>query len=304
MGSHGNKEDNASELKSYFSLRKIADATSEYSDAKYVIFGVPFDNTSSFRRGSRLAPDAIRLAYDNLESYEFAYDVDFASLGMSDLGNLQVTEDAEEVVDYVQSVTKMILDDGKIPIMLGGEHSITTGIIRNLPDVNLVIIDAHSDFRYEYFGNKFNHACVTRRALEILGPNRITSIGTRSVSLEEIRSPEWKDVTFIPAREVNRKGIEFAIRQILAQDPEKIYLSIDMDGVDPSFAPGVGTPEPYGLNHTDVCDLIEAISGRMVGMDIVEITPVYDNGNTSMLAAKFIQNFIGAKETVRRKKEL
>ena len=301
MGGHGNQEDNASELKSYFSYRKIADASSGYSDAKYVIFGVPFDNTSSFRRGSRLAPDAIRLAYDNLESYEFTYDVDFTSVGIADLGNLQVTEDAEEVVDYVQSVTRTIVKNGKIPIMLGGEHSITTGVIRNLPDVHLVIIDAHSDFRYEYFGNKFNHACITRRALEILGPGRIFSIGTRSVSMEEITSPEWHNVTFIPARDVRRKGMKHAVQKILEAAPKRIYLSIDMDGVDPAFAPGVGTPEPYGLSHTDVSDLIEELSGMIIGMDIVEITPVYDNGNTSMLAAKFIQNFIGSKESSHRR---
>ena len=295
MGSDGKTKDHASELSDLFSFRKIADANSSYENAKYVIFGVPFDGTSSFRRGSRLAPESIRLAYDNLESYEFGYEVDFTSSRICDLGNLSVGEDASDVVDSVQAVTQTIFSDGKIPIMLGGEHSVTVGAIRNLKDAMMIIIDAHSDFRDEYMGNPLNHACVTRRSLEVLGKNKICSIGTRSVSKEERESKSWNDVTFIPAARVKREGIDRIIEEI-DNSADRIYFSIDIDGIDPAYAPGAGTPEPYGLMDTDVRSLIDHFSERIIGFDIVEITPVYDNGNTSMLAAKLIQNFIASRE--------
>ncbi len=298
MGSDGRQEDNAPELMGLFSLRRIADATSSYGSAKYVIFGVPFDGTSSFRRGSRLAPDSVRLAYDNLESFDFHYGVNFPLVPICDLGNMQVGEDVSEVIDTVEAATAEIFRDGKIPVMIGGEHSVTVGAVRNIGrDCTMIIIDAHSDFREEYMGNRYNHACVTRRSLEILGPGRIYSVGTRSVSLEEYNSKEWKEVRFFTADEVRSKGISSVVNEIEKASPGRIYFSIDMDGIDPSEAPGVGTPEPYGLRAMEVRELIRHFAKRIVGFDIVEMTPVYDNGNTSMLAAKLIQDFIGSRES-------
>ncbi len=296
MGDNGNQKDHASELSLLFSHRKIADAQAPYEEARYVIFGVPFDGTSSFRRGSRLAPDTIRLAYDNLESFDFQYRVNFPDIPICDLGDLYVEEDAEEVVNDIERSVRHMVNDGKIPIMLGGEHSLTTGLVRNFPNSTMIIIDAHSDFRDEYMGNKFNHACITRRSLEILGPGKIFSIGTRSVSREEFESPEWNDVRFVTANEVREKGISEVIGEIEKKAGSQIYFSIDMDGIDPSEAPGVGTPEPYGIGSDDVRALINHFAERIVGFDIVEMTPVYDNGNTSMLAAKLIQDFIGSRE--------
>lgn len=284
----------------FFSFRKIADATSEYRDSRYVVFGVPFDGTSSFRRGSRLAPDSVRLAYDNLESFDFQYGVNFPSVPICDIGNMQVGEDVSDVIDTIEMVTSEIMRDGKIPVMLGGEHSLTVGAVRNIgKDATMIIIDAHSDFRDEYMGNKYNHACVTRRSLDILGPGRIFSVGTRSVSLEEFTSREWKDVRFFTADEVRSNGISSVIDEIEKSSPGRIYFSIDMDGIDPSEAPGVGTPEPYGLMAVEVRALIRHFAKRIIGFDLVEMTPVYDNGNTSMLAAKLIQDFIGSRESVR-----
>ncbi len=297
MGDNGHQKDHAAELSLLFSHRKIADAHASYEDARYVIFGVPFDGTSSFRRGSRLAPDTIRLAYDNLESFDFQYKVNFPDVHICDLGDLYVEEDAEEVVNDIERSVKHIVDDGKIPIMLGGEHSLTTGMVRNFPDSSMIIIDAHSDFRDEYMGNKFNHACITRRSLEILGEGKIFSVGTRSVSKEEFDSPEWPKVRFVSANEVRERGISQVIEEIEKTAGKEIYFSIDMDGIDPSEAPGVGTPEPYGISSEDVRALINHFADRIVGFDVVEMTPVYDNGNTSMLAAKLIQDFIGSKES-------
>ncbi len=295
MGSNGKKENNAAELKSHFSYSKIADALSDYDDAEYVIFGVPFDNTSSFRRGSRLSPNSIRYAYNNLESYEVNYNVNLLDCNICDLGDLPVYEDVDYVLSDVETVTDMIFRDNKIPIMLGGEHSITVGAIRNLKDVSMVIIDAHSDFRDSYMDNKYNHACVTRRALELLGKNRIISIGTRSTSYEEVTAEEYKDVRFISANEVRQSGIDKIINEVKNKTGDKVYFSIDMDGIDPAYAPGVGTPEPYGLTDVDVRSILNSVSKKIVGYDIVEMTPLYDNGNTSMLAAKLIQDFIASR---------
>ncbi|MEM0139444.1 MAG: agmatinase [Ferroplasma sp.] len=296
MGSYGKKEDNAAELKSHFSFLKIADALSDYEEADYVIFGVPFDNTSSYRRGSRFAPNAVRSAYDNLESYEVNYNVNFLDCKICDLGDLPVYEDVDYILSEVETVTDIIFHDGKIPIMLGGEHSITVGALRNLSNISMVIIDAHSDFRDSYMDNKFNHACVTRRALDLLGENKIISVGTRSTSLEEASSPDYHKVRFISANEVRSAGIEAVIEEIKKKSGGRIYFSIDMDGFDPAYAPGVGTPEPYGLTSTDVKNILASVSDRIIGIDINELTPLYDNGNTPMLAAKLIQDFIGSRE--------
>jgi arginase/agmatinase len=296
LGSNGRQKDNAGELSSYISLRKIADAHFTYEDSKYVIFGVPFDQTSSFRKGSSLAPDAVRIAYDNLESFDAHYGVDFGEIPICDLGNLSVSEDPEEVVESVQRITELITGDGKIPIMIGGEHSITSGAIRNFKNSVMIIIDAHSDFRDEYMGSKFNHACITHRALEVLGEGKIFSFGTRSISREEFEDRDFNKVKFIRSEEVLNSGINNAINNAKIPPESSIYFSIDMDGMDPSYAPAVGTPEPYGIKDTDVRALIRKFSKRIVGFDVLEFSPVYDNGNTAVLAAKLIQDFIGSRE--------
>lgn len=264
-----------------------------------MIFGVPFDNTSSYRRGSRLAPDSIRYAYTNLESFDAFYGINFPDIPITDLGNLEELESVEDILQLVDHTVSVIRKDGKIPIMLGGEHSLTYGAIKNFTDSTMVIIDAHSDFREEYLGTPYSHACVTRRSLDVLGPGKITSVGTRSVSQEEYTSEKFKDVRFISAAEVREKGIEKAATEISEKSGDSIYFSIDMDGIDPAYAPGVGTPEPYGLTPLDVRYLINVLGKRIKGFDVLEFSPVYDNGNTSVLAAKLIQDFIGSRETER-----
>ncbi|MCL4323545.1 MAG: agmatinase [Candidatus Thermoplasmatota archaeon] len=297
MGSNGNQKDHAAELSALASLKKIADATFDYEDARYVIFGVPFDYTSSFRRGSSRGPAEVRRAYDNLESFDVNYEVEFSELPICDIGDIQVNEDASETVDLVDEVTSIIAKDGKIPIMIGGEHSITGGSIRSFRNSSMVIIDAHSDFRDSYMGNKNNHACVTHRALDVLGEGRIFSFGTRSTSREEFTDPDYKKVRFVSADEIREKSMEKCLNEINGKLKESVYFSIDMDGIDPSQAPGVGTPEPFGLRDVEVRYLIRKLAMKIQGVDVVEFTPDFDNGNTSMLAARLIQDFIGSRET-------
>ncbi len=296
MGSDGRQKDHAGELSSYLSLRKIADAHFSYEDSRYVIFGVPFDQTSSFRKGSSLAPDAVRVAYDNLESYDSFYDIDFGEVPICDLGNMYVNEDPGEVVDSVQRVTEIIRSDNKVPIMIGGEHSITGGAIRSFKDCSMIIIDAHSDFRNEYMGSKFNHACITHRALEELGEGKIFSFATRSISREEYEDKDFSKVKFIRAESILNVGIEKSLEEAKLPNDSKYYFSIDMDGIDPAYAPAVGTPEPYGIKDSDVRTLVRKFSKKTIGFDILEFSPLFDNGNTAVLAAKLIQDFIGSRE--------
>ncbi len=296
MGSDGRQKNHAGELSSYLSLRKIADAHFSYEDSRYVIFGVPFDQTSSFRKGSSLAPDAVRVAYDNLESYDSFYDIDFGEVPICDLGNLYVNEDPGEVVDSVKRVTEIIRSDNKVPIMIGGEHSITGGAIRSFKDCSMIIIDAHSDFRNEYMGSKFNHACITHRALEELGEGKIFSFGTRSISREEYEDKDFGKVKFIRAESILTVGIEKSLEEAKLPKDSKYYFSIDMDGIDPAYAPAVGTPEPYGIKDSDVRTLVRKFSKKTIGFDILEFSPLFDNGNTAVLAAKLIQDFIGSRE--------
>lgn len=297
MGSHGKEEDSISELEQNFRKRQIADAIFPYDSSRYVIFGVPFDGTSSFRRGSRLAPDSVRLAYKNLESFDPGYDINFTDIPICDLGDLEESENVQEVLDIVETSVSTMRKDGKIPIMLGGEHSITVGALRNYKDCNLVIIDAHSDFRDEYMGSRFNHACVTRRALDILGSEKISSLGTRSISMEEYRSSDFGRVRFYTAEEIRNRGIKEISDEIASHTGDRVYFSIDIDGIDPAYAPAAGTPEPYGLTPWEVRFLLRRIAKKVIAYDIVEFSPLYDNGNTAMLAAKLIQDFIGSRET-------
>jgi len=280
------------------SLLKFADSDYTYEDAKFVIFGVPFDGTTSFRGGARFAPNAIREASINLESFVYDKSFNMKNAKIHDIGNLDEQGRVEDVVDDVKFNLEKILDDKKFPLMLGGEHSITIGTAMALKnyDYAMIFIDAHSDFRESYLGVEYSHACVSKRSFEYLGKERIASIGVRSVSPEEYDDPEFKDFYHKTAFYVHKNGIEITFDEILNYIGNKqIYLSIDMDGIDPSFAPGVATPEPFGISTWDLIYVINKIGKRLIGADIVEISPPFDNGNTSMLAARLVQEIISSK---------
>ncbi|MGC8646585.1 MAG: agmatinase [Thermoplasmata archaeon] len=274
------------------SLLRFADAVYDYENANFVIFGVPFDGTTSYRGGARFAPNAIREVSVNLESLVYENGFDMRDARMHDMGNLDESGMPEDAIEDVHFHASNIFHDGKIPIMLGGEHSITAGIARAIRERNIGIlfIDAHTDFRDEYLGVKYSHACVARRSYEILGMDRIATVGIRSVSPEEYNDMNFKNYFKISSEEVGKNGIEHAVKGLKDHFKDmRIYLSIDMDGIDPSYAMGVATPEPFGLTPWDVRKIIESFADKIVGADIVEISPPFDNGNTSMLAAKLVQ---------------
>lgn len=274
------------------SLLKFCDSIDNYADAKYVIIGVPFDSTVSFRAGEKLAPNTIRQASYNMESLVLRKKYDLKKANIFDMGDLDETHDSEEMNEMVFSVVDEIVSDGKFPVLLGGEHSISFGAIKRLRKKTL-FIDAHTDFRKSYLGNFYSHASIARRASEIIGIENVMSVGIRSVSPEELESGTQK---FISSFEFHSQK-EKSLKEIKNFSNGGVYFSIDMDGIDPSFAPGVGTPEPFGLSNWDMLDIIDVISHDLVGLDIVEITPVYDNGNTSAFAARLIQEIIASRES-------
>ena len=274
---------------------KFCDSSDSYEDSRYVVFGVPFDSTVSFRSGAKLAPNEIRKASYNMESYSIYRGVDTKNSGVYDLGDLDEYHKPEEMTEEVYSVVDGIVSDHKFPIMMGGEHSITYGAIKRIKS-KVIFIDAHTDYRDSYMGDRLSHACVARRVSEVVGKENVVSIGIRSVSPEEVKGGTQK---YFTSYEVNADGRKLkAFLNEFCKSP--VYLSIDYDGFDPAFAPGVGTPEPFGLNPMVVMDILDSVGNNLIGLDVNEITPLFDNGNTSMLAARIIQEVVSYLEMPRK----
>ncbi|MEK6838574.1 MAG: agmatinase [Candidatus Thermoplasmatota archaeon] len=276
--------------------RPFADAVASYDNARIVLFGVPFDRTCSFRGGSRWAPDAIREASYNFETYMMDHGRDILEVKFHDLGNLEEFATTTDMVKSVSETSGKIAKAGKIPIAIGGEHSIAPAVVRGLPkDVGVIGLDAHLDFRDSYSHDKWSHACSQRRIGEHVGIDRTVYAGVRSFSAEEKEDCERLGLTFISAYEIHQRGIERAIdRALHAVGREKIHLTIDTDAIDPAFAPAVGNPEPFGLTPLQVKAVVDALGPKLVGMDINEVSPAWDHGQTALLAARFVREAIMA----------
>ncbi len=274
---------------------KFADTIDDYASAKVAILGVPYDRTTSYRPGTRFGPNAIREASWNFESYLFDHGIDIREVDVFDMGDTEEFGPVEEMYGEVHSTASSVIRDGKFLLTFGGEHSISPPILTNYPkDIGVVVVDAHLDFRDEYLGWKYSHACASRRFADHVGIGSIMQIGIRSVAGEDLENA--KGLEFIDAYYVADNGIDASIRRIEQKlGKKRIYLSIDIDGIDPAFAPGTGTPEPFGLTPIQVRKLISKLSGRLIGADIVEVSPPYDNGNTSALAARLAREIIATR---------
>ncbi|AKB84178.1 agmatinase [Methanococcoides methylutens] len=277
----------------------MVDALADYESAGYVLFGVPFDRTSSFRAGSRWAPDAMRSASANFESYNSFFDIDLAELPIHDAGNFEAGVLVDDVLSELSLDVAGITEDGKIPIMMGGEHSLTLPCVKACAKraegkFGVVVLDAHFDLRDEFEGVKYNHACVSRHILEEVTDNYVT-IGVRSGPKEEWDFAKDNDICYYTPEEVTSKGADTLVEEIKEYlDCDSIYLSLDMDALDPAYAPALGTPEPFGLSSLEVRDIIRGLAPMSAGFDVMEITPEYDGGQTAILGAKFIREFIAA----------
>ena len=279
----------------------FADASGELEGAAFVLIGLPFDSTTSFRSGSRDGPDAIRQASFNFESYDFEQGVDLANLDICDLGNMELGSDPAYAWETIKEGIAL-LPGTCVPIFLGGEHSIAPPIVEGLcrsrqNDLGVLVLDAHLDLREEYGCTRFSHACTSRRILQLKSVKAYASIGIRSGSPEELSFAEQNKVNYFTSREVREKGIDAVLDAALAgmQECEMLYLSIDLDALDPAYAPAVGNPEPFGLTSWDVKRVVERLAVRAVGLDINELAPAYDRGETALLAARLARGFIAAK---------
>jgi agmatinase len=268
-------------------------ANTPYDKARYVIFGVPFDSTTSFRAGTRQGPRAIRELSYNFETYIPSYDIDFCDIPVADIGDLDVNVVPDDVVMEVESVVKGIVNDKKVPVMLGGEHSITTGAVRAVRPDCFVVCDAHLDLREEFRGSVYNHACNTRRVYED-GIRDIIIIGGRSGTKEQFAFAQ-DHLLLYTADIVRTKGIAQVLREIKKRIAGKrVYLSIDADVIDSCLTPGLGTPEPFGLFPQDIREIIAVVAPHAVAFDYVEVCPAYDNGQAATVGAQMVREFIAA----------
>ncbi|WFN35195.1 agmatinase [Methanogenium sp. S4BF] len=273
----------------YFTNNLFADAETPYEDARYVIFGVPYDGTTSFAAGTRHGPDAIRKVSYNFEQYLPEYQYSLSEAEIHDLGNLEVPSLPEDVVDAVFEITAEIAADGKIPVLLGGEHSITLGAYRAFRSECFVVCDAHLDLRDEFGNTPYNHACITRRVSEA-GAKEIFIIGARSGTEEEFAFAQ--NLNLYSADYVRERGITDILKEIVEKiNGRSVYLSIDADAIDCCLTPGLGTPEPFGITPFDVRDVIRTIGPLAEAFDYMEVCPI-DAGQTAAVAAKLVREFI------------
>ncbi|RLG74251.1 MAG: agmatinase [Thermoprotei archaeon] len=280
-------------------IRAFGGYSIPYDKAKYVVLGVPLDETGTFRSGYRLAPYRVREVSEALETFSLRVNMDYEGSPVHDLGDIVVAPgDLERTLYRVEEVLKSIVLDGKIPIIIGGEHTITYPVIKVLKAFKpcVVVLDAHFDLRHEYLGSRMCHATVMRRVSEIIGLRNMFFVGVRAFCSEEANLVKQKGVEHLPAHVILKHGISKTVNMILKflRNCNKIYLTVDMDVFDPSFAPAVGNPEPEGLTPTLVLDILSYIvNDKLVGLDINEITPSYDvNDITSILAAKLIMEIV------------
>ncbi len=273
----------------------FADAESNFDEAEVVIFGVPYDKTSSFRLGASLAPKEIRKASWNFETFNLRTGFDLKDVKFHDYGDLEVNNKSpENMVEDVSRFVSELLSKNKFPICIGGEHSITPGIVKAYTeDISVISLDAHIDFRQKYEDSSFNHACASRRIAEYVGIKNIAVLGIRSAEKEEFVDANKLGLFYINSYEIKENGIKKALDRTKKYiGDKKTYLSLDIDVLDPSYAPGTSTPEPFGLEPFDILECINYFSTSLIGFDVVEVCPNYDKGQTALLAAKYIRYVI------------
>jgi len=266
---------------------------SNYNESDVVLFSVPLDTTTSYRPGTRFAGNAIRVESIGIEWYSPYLDMDLKDYKTSDIGDLELPMgDVEKSLDIIYNTANEIVNDNKLPMMVGGEHLVTLPVVKALAkkykDLRIIHLDAHTDLRDEFLGMQLSHATVLRRCYDILGDNKIFQFGIRSGDKHEF---EWaKDHTHL--HKFDFFGLEEVIDKIKNYP---VYITIDLDVLDPSIFPGTGTPEPGGVTYKELLKAIKSFSklNNVVGADIVELAPMLDNSNVStIVAAKTLREMI------------
>jgi agmatinase len=271
-------------------------SNSTFEEADFVIMGVPYDGTTRFRSGTRKAPAAIRKASNIFDPYLFEHGFDTSRALVHDAGDLDCGSSCEDMFKVVEAEASRVVKAGKFPIIMGGERSITYPFVKAFHDVGVISIDAHLDFRSDC-GTKFNHTCTMRRVADVVGIENVVPFGVRSMSREEL-SGELPN--YVDAYQIREAGVENSWKKVLnMMRRESVLLSLDMDSIDPGYAPGTSRPEPFGLTGYEVKRCIDTVGDRMVGFDISEVLPSHDPGATAALAARMIMEVIAIVHTRR-----
>jgi agmatinase len=278
-----------------------------FEKAKYVILGVPFDVTSTYRTGARFGPNAIREASLNIETYSFRAGIDAEDLPLHDLGDLHVSTSPKRTVEMLKLVVEDILAAKKMPVVIGGEHTITLGIMKGLgakaQKTALVSFDAHLDLRKEFMGLSLSHTTFMRIINEEVKPAKIIEVGTRAVCKEELAYAKKAVINYFTSQLIRKEGTAQITRRLKEElaPYENVYLTVDMDVLDPAYAPAVQNPEPEGLETRTLLDILCALCDkRVVGFDVVEIAPVYDQGISAVTAAKVMFEVLCQLEKTRK----
>ncbi|MEE0185749.1 MAG: agmatinase [Oscillospiraceae bacterium] len=265
---------------------------SEYDESKIVIFGAPFDSTTSYRPGTRFASSAMRNESFGIETYSPYQDKDLTDIKVFDGGDLELCFGSpESALNDIENFSSKILGSGKLPCMIGGEHLVTLGAVRaavkKYPDLHIIHFDAHADLRDDYLGQKLSHACVMRRCHELVGDGKIFQFGIRSGDREEFL---WgKD--HITTNKFDFTGLNKIAEKILNKP---VYFTLDLDVLDPSCFPGTGTPEAGGVSFTELMSAIKSVSAlNVVGIDVNELSPMLDqSGASTALACKLLREIL------------
>ena len=275
------------QMKLHLIEQTFISANASFDESRIIILGCPFDGTASFRPGARFGPSAIRKASWGIETYSPYFGRDLTRLKVHDIGDLELPLGEKKLsLDLIRKALQKVLSKKKFPILLGGEHLITLPIVEEIfqahPDLHILHIDAHTDLREEYLGETLNHSTVMKRVVDLLGTRRLFQLGIRSGAEEEFTLAKKMRSIVRP----DPKSLETMVRRLKNRS---VYITLDLDVIDPSLLPGVGTPEPGGFTFQGFVSLLEELQPlHVVGFDIVELTPDYDPTQVSSVTASVI----------------
>ena len=279
----------------------LDDEDTAFDHARVVVVPVPFDGTTCYRPGTREGPQAIIDASRNLELYDPELRRSPFHVGIHTLRAVEIVQgNAAGMVERVEQVTTALLEREKFVVTLGGDHLTSIGVVRafakRYPAMSILQIDAHADLREEYEGSALSSATIMRRALDVCP--RTAQVGIRSLSEPEARLVEERSLPMWFASEIHRQTLQGKrewIEEVVTQFADEVYVTIDIDAFDPSLVPGTGTPEPGGLGWYDVVDLLAAVTKRkrVVGFDVVELSPLVEGHVSPVVAAKLVYKLIG-----------
>jgi agmatinase len=257
-------------------------AASERDAADYAVVGAPLDVSTTFQPGTRFGPDRVRRFARTFDDYDHRTDQHFSDLAVHDHGDVRAWDDAAEYLTFLEGTLTDVHAEATVPLLVGGEHTVTVAGVRAAdPDV-FVCLDAHLDLRDEYDGNPLSHATVTHHALEVV--DEAIVLGARTGSAAEWERAGEADVTVVPPEDVADWEPTF---------DGDAYLSVDIDGADPAFAPGTGTMEPFGLTPREMRDVVRAVAPDAVAFDLVEVND-RDDGQAASLGGKLLREFVFA----------